>query len=263
MSNTRLFLLCLTALIHLQCSKKMHPVNASNEITSPPVLPASSLSLKLNVSRAELNRSLDYLVNSSFSEGFTIEDGYRILTKISGPIDMQTSNNALVTRLPLQVDITPPGIFHNLKVKGQIEITLTTQIDIFQDQLLNKTELTQHKWISKPVVSVLGLNVPIEQIGNFAIRKYKAIICQSIDESISANIDLKKLKQVSQKYFSKPLYSTEDSIIHLFASPQEMALGPMSMTPEDLVLPLTIYFESVIAELRPVELNQDPGISIR
>jgi hypothetical protein len=70
-------------------------------------------------------------------------------------------------------------------------------------------------------------------------------------------------KKAAQQFFTKPLYSTEDSIIHVFASPLELGIGPMTMTFRDLQIPVMFYFESVIAESKPQDLINDPTFSIR
>ncbi|MGB3085139.1 MAG: DUF4403 family protein, partial [Saprospiraceae bacterium] len=262
--NTRVLLcVALTVLMNFQCSKKMHPTESSEIMNVAPLLPSSNLNLTLKVSRVELNAVINTIVTTSFAEGFTIDEGYKIQTRIFGPVDMQTLNNAILTSIPLQVEITPSGMFSQLKVKGQIEIQLSTSLDIFQDKLLNKTELVAHNWISKPVLNVMGLNIPIELIANRIIKKYKSIICENIDQAIQSNIDLNKIKRSTLSFFEKPLYSTDDGIIHVFASPLEYALGPMSMSANELIIPVMLYFESVISELRPDDLKNDPSFSIR
>ena len=260
----RIYLILTLALISIQfhCSKKLLP--AQNEINSTaPILMTSNLNLPVKISRTELNRVINKVVTNSFSEGFTFDEDYKIQTKISGPLDIQTINNALIYSIPLQIEISPKGILSKLKAKAEIEIQLSTSIDIFQDQLLNKTELLTHRWISKPILNIVGLSLPIEQISNFLIKKYKTVICTAIDETIQKNVKLDQIKNSVTKYFKKALFSTEDSIIHIFASPQEIALGPMSMTASELVIPCMIYFESVISETRPVDLENELNFSIR
>jgi hypothetical protein len=241
----------------------MHPTENPENLANPPLLPASNLNLTVHISRSELNNTLNYLVNTLFNEGFNVDEGYQIHTAVSGLVDMQTLNNQIITTLPLEVEIAPDGFFKNNKVKGIISVQLTTQLEIFQNQLLNKTDLTSYQWITKPKINILGLNIPIEPIANIIIKKYKSSICETIDTSIRKNFDLNAIKKTAQQFFVKPLYSTPDNIIHVYASPLEMALGPMAMTPSDLRIPVIFYFESVIAESKPQDLFNDLSFSIR
>lgn len=127
----------------------------------------SNLNLPVKISRFELNRVINKVVTNSFNDGFTFEEDYKIQTRISGPLDIQTINNALLYSIPLQIEISPKGFLSKLKAKAEIEIQLSTSIDIFQDQLLNKTELVSHRWINKPILNIVGISLPIEQISNF------------------------------------------------------------------------------------------------
>jgi hypothetical protein len=263
MKNLRFIILIIAITFNIHCTKKMNPVEPTENTLTAPLLPQSNLNINLRVPKAELNNTLNYLVNNAYSDGFTIEDGYKIHTSLSGDIDMQALSNQIITTLPLHVDITPGGYFRNAKVSGIISVQLTTTVEIFQNQLLNKTTLTSHHWIKKPIINILGLNIPIEPVANMIVKKYKTGICQSIDQSIQKNLNLESVKNAAVSYFKNPLYSTEDNIIHVFASPLELALGPMTMTDRDLNIPLIIYFESVIAETKPDDLYNDPSFSIR
>jgi hypothetical protein len=254
-------LICFLA-VNIQCSKKMNRTD-TNESMSAPALPVSVLNMQLSISKNELNATLNHLVNNLFSDGFTVEDGYKLQSRIAGLIDMQAVNNQIITTIPLQVDIIPGGILKHSKVKGIISVQLTTSVEIFQDRLLNKTELSSYQWINKPVMNMLGINLPIEPIANYLIKKYKSNICQSIDESIQKNFDLSKIRSAAGNFFSKPMYSTEDDIIHVYASPLQFAIGPMSMTPYDLQIPLSLSFESVISETKPQDLYNDPNFAIQ
>ncbi len=249
-------------LFQINCTKKLKP-ETENLNSLPPSPMISNLNLPIKISRFELNRVLNKIISNSFNEGISYEDEYKIQTKISGPLDIQTINNALIYTVPLQIEISPTGFLSKLKARAEIEVHLSTSFDIFQDQLLNKTELLSHRWISKPVLNIVGLSIPIEQISNFLLKKYKSTICTAIDETIQKNVKLDQIKSSVVKYFLKPLYSTEDSIIHVFASPQEIAIGPMSMNPNELIIPCIIYFESVISETKPIELNNQLSFSIR
>ena len=64
-------------------------------------------------------------------------------------------------------------------------------------------------------------------------------------------------------YFIDPFYSTDDNIIHLYSSPSEIALGPFKIQHDSLIIPILFYLENVIAEQRPIELENNLGFSIR
>ncbi|MBK9107394.1 MAG: DUF4403 family protein [Saprospiraceae bacterium] len=245
------------------CSKKMSETLPSDLTTSAPVLFGSNLNIKVKLGRQELNSVINYLVTQNFSEGLNYEDGYKIKSQLDGPLDIQASQQQIFVQLPVSVEISPSGIFSSFKVNGAIQLNFTSTFDIVDNKLVFKTELSHHQWKKKPVVNVLGVNLPIEGIGNFIIKKYKQLLCNSIDESITQNIKLDKISNSLHNYFKNPVYSYYDNEIHVFANPLDMALGPISMTSQNLEIPLIFYFESVLADSMPEEFNHKCSFSVR
>jgi hypothetical protein len=232
-------------------------------IITEPLLPTSNLNLIVKVSRNELNETINYLVQELFNEGFTMEDDYRIHTSISGPIDIQALKNTLITTLPLKLEIIPGGFFSGTRIHGNISLQLSTQLDIFQNQFLCKTELNSYKWITKPVIKILGLNIPIEPIANYVIKKYQTSLCESIDESIQSNFNIDSARNSINQFFSNPLYTSEDDKIHVFTNPIELALGPMRMSARELIIPVGFYFESIITDSIPKNKIANTFFSVR
>ncbi len=257
------FSILITVISLFQCSKKMLPENNESLVISEPILPLSNLNLNVKVSRDELNETLNYLVNNLFNDGFTMEDDYKIHTRISGPVDMQALKNTIITTIPLQLEIIPGGFFGGTKINGTISLQLNTQIEIFQNQFLSKTDLSSYKWVDKPVIKVLGLNIPIEPIANYVIKRYKTNLCETIDESIQSNFNIESARNSISHFFRNPLYISDDQQIQVFANPIELALGPMSMTARELIIPVLFYFESVITQSTDIPTKSNTQFSIR
>lgn len=237
-------------------------LSTENE-TPMPILFGSNVNVKVKLSRHELNTVLNYIVAENFGSGLTYEDGYKIMSKIDGPVDIQARQQQILVQLPVSVEISPSGIFSSFKVNGALQFHFTSNFDILENKLSFKTELSHHQWKKKPVVNVFGVNIPIEAIGNYIIRKYKQQICNSIDESIHQNIQLDSIRTKLGNYFKKPVYSYYENEIHVFANPIDLALSPLSMSAQNLEIPLTFYFESVISDSIPEEFNQTCNFSMR
>lgn len=255
--------LALCCLLAISCSKKMSPPTTTPSASMVPVLMNSHLSLKVKISRNEINSVLNQIIQQSINEGLSSVDGFNLTSKLNGPADLQVSQQSVLAQLPLALEISPTGFFSNLNVKGEIKLHLNTSLDIFQDSLLCKTTLTHYEWTKKPKVSVIGVNLPIEMIANFIIKKYKEEILYSIDESIAQNFNLNKTKSLVLDYFKGPLYTADDQVLSVFANPSELALGPFSMSDQDLIIPILAYFESVISENYPDDFLKSIHYSIR
>lgn len=256
-------LIILIGMLQLACGKKKFDMLTLDDNLPKPVLTGSTLNLKIKISRYEVNALINDIVSKTFQEGFTYEDGFKIITRQHGTIDLQAMGQELQIQLPLYVEITPSGIFKQFQVSGAINIILASKFDIFQGTLISKTEIKQHQWTKKPVVNVMGIKLPIEGIGNFIIKKYKQTICKSIDESITKNIRLSELSKTVHNNFIQPVYSSEDKLIHVFANPTELAVGPMNINGEYLEIPVIFNFESVLSDSIPHDFGGSCNFSIQ
>lgn len=251
-------------LLLTQCNKKMSPTEIENKLSTEYTrIPISSLMIPISIGSIELNRVVNEIVKYSIGEGITLEGGYKCKAFMSNDLNLQAIGNELKLTLPIDLEISPTGNFSNIKAIGELELQISSKFDIFQNQFLSKSEITNYKWNKKPVLKVLGVPIPIEGIANQIVKKYKLELQKSIDDYIHTSVDLNKIKSKLYAYFIDPFYSTEDNIIHLYSSPSEIALGPFKIQNDSLIIPILFYLENVIAEQRPLELENNLGFSIR
>ncbi len=251
-------------LLLTQCNKKMSPTEIENKLSTEYTrIPISSLMIPISIGSIELNRVVNEIVKYSIGEGITLEGGYKCKAFMSNDLNLQAIGNELKLTLPIDLEISPTGNFSNIKAIGELELQISSKFDIFQNQFLSKSEITNYKWNKKPVLKVLGVPIPIEGIANQIVKKYKLELQKSIDDYIHSSVDLNKIKSKLYTYFIDPFYSTEDNIIHLYSSPSEIALGPFKIQNDSLIIPILFYLENVIAEQRPIELENNLAFSIR
>ncbi|MBK9718437.1 MAG: DUF4403 family protein [Saprospiraceae bacterium] len=251
-------------LLLTQCNKKMSPTEIENKLSTEYTrIPISSLMIPISIGSIELNRVVNEIVKYSIGEGITLEGGYKCKAFMSNDLNLQAIGNELKLTLPIDLEISPTGNFSNIKAIGELELQISSKFDIFQNQFLSKSEITNYKWNKKPVLKVLGVPIPIEGIANQIVKKYKLELQKSIDDYIHSSVDLNKVKSKLYAYFIDPFYSTEDNIIHLYSSPSEIALGPFKIQNDSLIIPILFYLENVIAEQRPIELENNLAFSIR
>lgn len=254
----------LGILLLTQCNKKMSPTEIENKLSTEYTrIPISTLMIPISIGSIELNRVVNEIVKYSIGEGITLEGGYKCKAFMSNDLNLQAIGNELKLTLPIDLEISPTGNFSNIKAIGELELQISSKFDIFQNQFLSKSEITNYKWNKKPVLKVLGVPIPIEGIANQIVKKYKLELQKSIDDYIHSSVDLNKVKSKLYTYFIDPFYSTEDNIIHLYSSPSEIALGPFKIQNDSLITPILFYLENVIAEQRPIELENNLAFSIR
>ncbi len=237
-------------------------LSTESDIKLPPI-PLTTINLPIYVPEAEIDRLVNSLVQSSLQDGFTVEEDYKLIAKISGDISTRAYNQTLNFVIPIALEIYPRANWSNVKATGKLELDLDLNLDIFQNKLLVKSVIKSNRWMEKPKLSVLGIRLPVEGIANSFINKYKSELTQTLDEYFSTAADLDKLKLLIQKNFEEPFYSTEDSIINVYSSPSELALGPMYMQDMKIVFPVSLFLENVVCTTKPAEIYNDLSFSIR
>jgi len=263
LNKTNGFYVFILIILCIGCGKKTHEMMTTEEALPKPVLTSSNFNINVTISRMEINDVLNEMIRNTFQDGFTYEDGYKISTKPNGPIDLQAIQQQLIIQLPIAIELIPSGIFNKFHATGGLKLQLVSQFEIFEQNLLVKTEIKQYQWTNKPVVQVLGLKIPIEGIANYILKKYKQTICNSIDESIMRNIRLDQLSKNLKNEFQQPVYSSDDHLIHVYANPTELAVGPMQMNGDQLQIPVIFYFESVLSDSMPGDFQGACSFSVR
>ncbi|MBK9272691.1 MAG: DUF4403 family protein [Saprospiraceae bacterium] len=211
-------------------------------------IPLSVIHLPVLISRSELNRSTRQLMGHIFKDDLLLDGGFLCHIMAEENTDVQAVGNEIHFNIPLQLEIKHRGQLQNMKATGTLELHLNTKVDVFNNQFLSKTELVEYHWIKSPSVKVLGMSVPVELIANQLIKKYKTKLVQNIDQQIMTSANLKEIGSKVIAYFKNPFYTSEDGILKVFVSPQEFAIGPLTMDDKYITLPAVFYLENLISE---------------
>ncbi|MBP6523684.1 MAG: DUF4403 family protein, partial [Saprospiraceae bacterium] len=255
-----IFMIC----VPFSCSKKIAPpLKDAQQMMNLKRIPISTVNFNISISDYELNRVVNELVNTTIGEGLVLEDGYKCKARLASQMQVQAVDNTIHLVLPIDLEIQPRSQISQVKAMGQLELQLVNKLDIFNNQILSKTDLIDYRWLKKPILKVYGLPIPIEPIANQIVKRYKSELCAKLDLTLVKNLDLNKIKKSVQQFFTTPFYSTEDNIIHVYSSPVELALGPASYRNNEISLPVLIYLENVISESKPEELYNDLTFSMR
>lgn len=260
-----LFAILLICIIYnFSCNKKTNLMNFENEtIVKAPVLLNSNVVLPLHIDENELNLVINTLIEKHFSLAFLLDNGYRAKIQVQKDVKFSAYANRINYTIPLFIELYPSAEITKIKADGIIAIELSTTLSSLQNKILSKTEYTRHQWVQAPQLKILGLPIPISAIADIFINKIKQPLCKSLDENISKSLDLAALSKKINTIFQKPLMTTDDQIIGLYASPSQMSIGPLSMANGELIIPLIMDTEAVIAEQKPSDLYNELNIEIQ
>lgn len=263
-NNWSKLLVCFILILLFQdCSRKTIQQINDNEKSAQPVIPLTTINLPVYFETKDINALVNEQVRLGLKEGIAIEEGYKLIAQLDGDLSVTASDQKLNFIIPLMIEIFPKSSWTNFKAFGKMDLQLGIEFNIFQDQFLTKSSIDGVLWRATPKLSVLGVKLPVEAVANKFIEKYKNIITSSLDQFINKAVNLQNLKTKIVNGFAKPFYSSDDRIINLFASPSEIGLGPLKVEGEQIVFPLVVYMENVIASERPADLDNNLSFSIR
>ena len=166
-------------------------------------------------------------INEIFKQSFDIPD-YDVkmtlsMTK-SANVEIEGSNVLIV--IPVNIHVEKQTFLSKISANGNIEMSFISTIDI--DSLWNLNTLTKlayHRWIEKPKLSVMGMNIPIESISNAILNKSKSVIETSIDQSIKENFTLKAKMRENLKIFDQPIELEGPVASWLYIQPTEFRIN--------------------------------------
>lgn len=216
--------LVFATLIQCKSKKEAIPVAAPTTIVKNF---ETDLVINYRLDKTGITDTFNNAINEVFKQNFDIPD-YDIKMKLSKPksasVEIEGSNVLVV--IPVQIYVEKNTFLSRLTANGNLEMTFMSGVDI--DSLWNvktSTKLAFHRWIEKPKLSVLGINLPIETIANTILNKSKSVIETSIDQSIKENFTLKAKMKENMKMFDQPIKLGEPVDAWLYIQPSEFRIN--------------------------------------
>ncbi|MBK8346288.1 MAG: DUF4403 family protein [Saprospiraceae bacterium] len=166
-------------------------------------------------------------ISEAFKGNFDIPE-YDIKMTLSKPKEasVEIEGKSVLVVVPVTVYLEKKTFLTDLKAKGTLEMSFITDLDI--DSLWNvktKTQLSHHRWVEKPKLSVAGLNLPIESISDVAINKSKSMIEKGIDDSVRENFTLKQKMKETMSLFDQPMQLDPSMSVWLNIRPEKFHLN--------------------------------------
>ena len=115
------------------------------------------------------------------------------------------------------------------EVNAEIALDFHTSVSVNKDWSLNtKTISDGFRWISKPLLKIGPIDLPITFIANLIIRYNMETISSSIDEGMKSSLDLKSTAQQAWKDIQKPMLLDEQYMLWLKVTPKAVSAVPLS-----------------------------------
>lgn len=187
---------------------------------------ASQVVLHYKLDKKAIKDTFNQAIAELFKQNFNLVD-YDLKMNFYKTKDanVEIEGKNILVNIPVGILVEKDTYLAKMKARGVLELTFITKFDL--DSVWNfkaKTDLSYHKWLEKPVLSVAGINIPIEPISNVIISKAKPYIVENIDAAIAENFTIKKTIHESIQVFKDPIQLDPNNGGYLMLTPKSIKL---------------------------------------
>lgn len=212
-------------LILLSCASKKEvvyvPVKAPEAVKNF----YTDIVINYKLDKSGITDTFNNAITDVFKSNFDIPE-YDVKMVLSKPkpatVEIEGKNILIV--VPVAVNVEKKTFLTDLKAKGTLEMSFVTDLDLDSSwNMKTKTNLSFHRWIEKPKLSVAGLNLPIETISDVILKKSKIKIEESIDQSVKESFSVRQKMKETLSMFDQPMLIDSGAWINI--KPELMQLN--------------------------------------
>lgn len=198
-TSVLLFIFSMFVMMSCGSSKKAAEIAEPDYFVAPDL--NSVINIHYRIKKQSLTDTFNFVLDEMMREELKFED-YNANVKIkrigNTIVDFQ-GKSAMIT-IPVQLDVLKKTLLKDFKANGSLELVFLSNLEIGKDwKFSTETMLLNHRWTKKPVIDLGIIDLPIEALANFVIRKTQADIVKNIDASMKEQYNLPMIiKEVSR-----------------------------------------------------------------
>lgn len=206
-SNLFLFLITLPLCVSVSCSgsKKLNETAPEPDYFVAPDL-RSTININYKIKKQTLTDTFNFVMDEMMKEDLKFDEyGATVKLKRYGNVLVEFQGKSALVTIPVQVNLVKKTFIKDFRANGNLEMTFISNFDISKDwKLSTSTIMTDHRWTKKPTIDLGIVDLPIETLANFVIRKTRGEMEKNIDASMAAEYNLPLIIQEVAKYTLTP-----------------------------------------------------------
>ncbi len=222
------------------CSKKIiaeAPAESYQDDSANNERDISYLKIPIDIPISELENQINFEFQDLIYEdsSFTDNRGDDLKIKIwkLRRIQIKEAHNELLTfEIPLKIwaqkRVKLLGFSQTPQTTFEVNMKFASKIYFGADWKINtQTTSFGYEWISKPNISVGGIDIPLTSIIGNILSNYQTTIARLADEQISEQIEVKSLVLNAWNELKKPLKASDEYNIWVKIEPQDVLMTPV------------------------------------
>ena len=224
-----LFAFCKSA----QYTNAPKPLESYTAAPDAPIV--STLTIPVNISEAELVRSLNARLTGPLYEDYSFtdngNDGLMLKVLRSQDISLFLSGNTLKYRLPLKLWMKKDLLVTDAEAEGELALNMKTTFTIREDWSLATTTIVEfHEWLVRPVLKTGLGNIGVEALANLALNRSKRQLSESLDRFVTQQISLRPYVEAAWNALQEPVLLDSAYQMWVKTTPTAISMGPLTTT---------------------------------
>ncbi|MFN8355790.1 MAG: DUF4403 family protein [Spirosomataceae bacterium] len=196
----------------------------------------SMISVPFEITMAEVERQLNANLQGVIYEDNSYDDDNQDnfmcrVTKLNA-ISATAQNNTFLFNVPLKIWVSVRfgllGVYQTKETEFAINLKLNTKFSIDPTwQAHTETTLAGYDWISKPVVKLGPVQLPVTSIISKVLNSKKEVVEKGIDEAVQKNIEIKKYVLQAWNTTLQPMNLSDKYRAWLKVTPLEIQMTPL------------------------------------
>jgi len=236
-------------LISTNCAAQLKIEGPVESYTPSAISPAlSELPVTAEIDIKALETSINKRFNGLLYEGSNISD--RDLTvKVwkAQNFSVFVNNDEITYRVPLRiwskftwkVEKFGLSVSDDYEATGVIALVYKTKIVIDNNwKVQSKTTSSGYTWIETPKINIVGVNIPVKMLADFALSRTETMITAQIDKTLAESFKLDDYVSALWNDIQKPMQMDTTYNLWVKIVPREILLSPFTSSPGKLKIPL-------------------------
>ncbi len=154
---------------------------------------------------------------------------YGIKAEKTTDVTLALNGQELKYYVPLKIWVRKDLGVTEVQAEGEVAMEFKTNFEINQDwNIVTKTELLDHEWLTKPRLKMGFIDVPVENLMSIVLKKSKAAITRQIDEQIESRLDLRYYIDETWQTLAAPIEISKNPKLWLEVEPQSISMTPLT-----------------------------------
>ena len=248
-----IFLLFIALLMVVSCNR-VRPKAPDAQPFEPAIVQTTSyvvgdVTFNLRDLEQKINRSLKRVLVTEETFRGKKGEAWRLRVERTGPVRVRYARQRVTFSAPLRVWISNPISLRKKRRSHPIAalfVRFDSPISVGETwRLSTRTHLVDYRWIERPTIRILGLNISVTKLADSVLRKRRADIESAIDSVVHESLRLDQQIIDIWQDLQKPLrISTRPDTLWIIPNPVGIATAPIRGNRQTITVPVQINFRA-------------------